>query len=185
MRLKEHILKIIIFAKNHISIFSRRECQKDFRCDYGACIDFRKRCNGQIDCADGSDEDTVLCSSTSIPSKNNITISSNVQSGKPPSRITQKPPVAIKPPKSSLPPTERGCIVPKQPSNGKWKMDKSLCIHGTDCDPLLTTNMLPPSVRINIHCNFGYRIVGPSSFYCGEDGQWSDTQIGLPQTFMG
>ena len=93
----------------------------------------------------------------------------DAQPEKPPSNITQKPPVEVKPPNMV------GCIVPKQPENGNWKMDKALCIYGRDCDPILHSNMLPPSIRINFHCNSGYRIVGKSSFYCGLDGNWSDT----------
>ena len=27
-----------------------------FRCNYGACIDGNKKCDGRIDCIDGSDE---------------------------------------------------------------------------------------------------------------------------------
>lgn len=36
-------------------------CPRGFRCRYGACVPKNSRCNGIEDCADGSDEDELLC----------------------------------------------------------------------------------------------------------------------------
>lgn len=36
-------------------------CPRGFRCRYGACVSRTSRCNGIVDCADGSDEDELLC----------------------------------------------------------------------------------------------------------------------------
>lgn len=36
-------------------------CPRGFRCRYGACVSRESRCNGIYDCADGSDEDELLC----------------------------------------------------------------------------------------------------------------------------
>lgn len=56
----------------HLTSFFRCPSYK-FRCDYGACIDKNKLCDGVRDCLDDSDEYPDICPSTpSIKQKREI-----------------------------------------------------------------------------------------------------------------
>lgn len=52
-----------------------------FRCRYGACVDKKVRCNGVNDCADGSDEDYLLCGASMDLTIVNFNTSGNVLPG--------------------------------------------------------------------------------------------------------
>ena len=56
-------------SPKHSITFSVCDAPLQFTCDSGACISIDKRCNEQIDCSDGSDEEN--CSLISIPSSYN------------------------------------------------------------------------------------------------------------------
>ena len=132
-------------------ICHRNVYRNSFRCNFGACIDLRKKCNERTDCADGSDEDTTLCS-------NVITMTENPPiNNRPPGKTTQKPPrgsVTYKPPKTGSN-SSSGCVLPNQPKNGVLMLDKSLCSLDEDCNPPVGTKTFPPGVRINYRCNLG------------------------------
>lgn len=99
--------------------------QTVFRCNYGACIDRDLKCNGVVNCADGSDEDPQLCSSSrptnSITTRRPATQQTNRPNQRPTQPETTDPYNANRPrptkdpgnPWASTPPTQR-------PNTNQW-----------------------------------------------------------------
>ncbi|XP_031849072.1 coagulation factor X [Nomia melanderi] len=124
-----------------------------FRCRYGACIDIDLKCNGVINCVDGSDEDPKLCTTTVRPTTRPVT---------PPVTYPVTPPTSK--PKVS-------CIAPAQPQNGFWKLHKSQCSTGEDCNVEQGVRFDPGAYLI-YSCNRGYKIEGRPDVICGLGGEW-------------
>ncbi|KZC10211.1 Limulus clotting factor C, partial [Dufourea novaeangliae] len=123
-----------------------------FRCRYGACIDGDLKCNGVTNCVDGSDEDPRLCKAP-------------VTSTERPQPVT--PPIT---PSWTLKP-RIFCSVPPQPQNGFWKLHKSQCATGENCDTEHDVKFEPGAYLI-YSCNPGYKIRGSSDVVCGLGGKW-------------
>lgn len=136
-----------------------------FRCNYGACIDGDLKCNGVINCVDGSDEDIKLCSSTSMTTSTTTSIPFI-----PPSRGTT----------STLPPwnpqQSNRCLVPPQPANGERKLHKSLCQTQENCDVREGVELSTGAYLIYT-CNSGYEINGSPDVFCGPEGKWLNIPI--------
>ncbi|XP_017890869.1 modular serine protease isoform X2 [Ceratina calcarata] len=136
-----------------------------FRCDYGACINGNFKCNGINDCVNGSDEDPKLCK-TERPERPTYP------------RPTPSPPTRSTPPtRPSVPPSVKpliGCIVPKQPKNGHWKLERSQCPQTDDDCDIAQGVQLEPGANLVYGCNTGFKLNGHGSVFCARDGKWSD-----------
>lgn len=126
-----------------------------FRCNYGACVDGDAKCNGIKDCADGSDEDPVLCR-----------VDSSTQSNTP--TVWEPPSTPQRPGKT--------CTVPPQPVNGHWKLHRSQCPNGQDCDVPQGTQ-LGPGTYLIYTCNPGYKLTGSSNVFCDAQGMWLNIPV--------
>ncbi|XP_012055337.1 PREDICTED: limulus clotting factor C-like [Atta cephalotes] len=133
-----------------------------FRCSYGACINGDLRCNGVIECVDGSDEDS-RCSETGWPSP--------LPTVRPTTETTRWP--------ISSPTPTRGtnaCRAPPQPQNGHWKLHRSQCSSGQECN-------VPEGMELGLgshlvySCNSGYKLRGPTDVSCSFEGKWLNIPV--------
>ncbi|KYM99092.1 Coagulation factor X [Cyphomyrmex costatus] len=133
-----------------------------FRCTYGACINGDLRCNGVVECVDGSDEDS-RCSETEWPSP--------LPTLRPTTETTRWP--------TPTPTPTRGtntCRAPPQPQNGRWKLHRSQCSGGQDCNVPEGTVLGLGSYLI-YSCDTGYKLRGPSDVSCSFEGKWLNIPV--------
>ncbi|XP_015521100.2 modular serine protease [Neodiprion lecontei] len=135
-----------------------------FRCNYGACIDGDLTCNGVRNCADGSDEDPLHCGGSGTPG--------------PVTPVTPTPTPPPTPRPSSRPPVARpsACLVPPQPSNGHWKLHRTLCSNELDCE-IPQGVELEPGTQLVYTCNSNYKARGSTEVFCAVTGTWSKTPV--------
>ncbi|KAF5269370.1 hypothetical protein FQA39_LY08762 [Lamprigera yunnana] len=137
--------------------------QNFFRCDYGACLAKSARCNDRNDCIDGSDEKGcpgLVTEPTKITPKTKPTPTKSIPT-KPP---TPETPVTDK---VTPPPVPDGCLIPKHPSNGEYRIGSSI-----DLKP---GNYAPPYSAIVTMCKNNYK-VNPTVkevYPLCMNGQWS------------
>ncbi|XP_043261980.1 modular serine protease-like [Colletes gigas] len=127
-----------------------------FRCHYGACIDNDLKCNGVINCADGSDEDPRTCRDDTETTTKRF-----------------EPPVT---PPWTPKPTRQFCSAPQQPENGYWKLHKSQCSTGENCD-IEQGIELQLGAYLVYTCRPGYKIRGSPDVVCGVGGKWLNIPI--------
>lgn len=139
-----------------------------FRCAYGACIDGDLQCNGVANCADSSDEDARLCRvgwPSPLPGQ--------------PTRGTTRPPPTRTPTSPTRPPVIPGtnvCRAPPQPQNGRWKLHRSQCSNGQECDVPEGTELGLGS-HLVYSCNSGYKIRGSTDVSCSFEGKWLNVPV--------
>ncbi|XP_071556851.1 modular serine protease [Temnothorax nylanderi] len=138
-----------------------------FRCAYGACIDGDLRCNRVDDCADGSDEDQGLCR-TGWPSV--------LPSVRPTTGTTRSPPTPAPTRPSGTPSGTNTCKAPPQPENGSWKLHRSQCSNGQDCNVPEGTELGLGSYLV-YSCDSGYKIRGSRDVSCSIGGKWLNIPV--------
>nr|XP_046488012.1 uncharacterized protein LOC124221770 [Neodiprion pinetum] len=65
------------------------------------------------------------------------------------------------------------CLVPPQPSNGQWKLHRTLCDSNRECD-VPQGLQLEPGSQLIYTCRPNYRINGNAAVFCGVKGTWSE-----------
>ncbi|XP_046750439.1 uncharacterized protein LOC124413710 isoform X2 [Diprion similis] len=65
------------------------------------------------------------------------------------------------------------CPVPPQPSNGQWKLHRTLCDSNRECDVAQGLH-LDPGSQLVYTCRPNYRIKGSTDVFCGVRGTWSE-----------
>lgn len=138
-----------------------------FRCAYGACIDGDLRCNGVVNCADGSDEDPILCGGK-WP----------FETPRPTPAVTPTATPAVTPTATPAvtPATMISCKAPPQPPNGQRKLYRSQCNSGQDCDVSEGVHLQLGSHLI-YSCNPGYNIRGATDVICNLEGNWLNIPV--------
>jgi len=68
------------------------------------------------------------------------------------------------------------CRAPPQPQNGHWKLDRSQCSSGRECNVPEGTELGLGSHLI-YSCNSGYKIRGPADVNCSIGGKWLNIPI--------
>lgn len=169
-----------MFSNFHIFYFLNHQNDKKhfpsrcdsyvFRCAYGACIDLDLRCNGAVNCADGSDEDPSLCvkGTTERPKVTTRPTANRPNTPRPTSRPTPRP--TQRP--TQRPTDEIHCSVPSQPQNGHYKLYKSHCPNRENCDVSPGIRSFEKGTQLIYSCNSGFRMEGYKDVLCGPDGKW-------------
>ncbi|KAG5324322.1 LFC factor, partial [Pseudoatta argentina] len=141
-----------------------------FRCSYGACINGDLRCNGVIECIDRSDEDSRCSETTGWPSP--------LPTVRPTTETTRWPVPTPTPTRWPVPtPTlTNACRAPPQPQNGRWKLHRSQCSGGQECNVPEGTELGLGSHLI-YSCNSGYKLRGPTDVSCSFEGKWLNIPI--------
>ncbi|KAG5307515.1 FA9 factor, partial [Acromyrmex insinuator] len=141
-----------------------------FRCSYGACINGDLRCNGVIECVDRSDEDSRCSETTGWPSP--------LPTVRPTTETTRWPVPTPTPTRWPVPtPTPtNACRAPPQPQNGRWKLHRSQCSGGQECNVPEGTELGLGSHLI-YSCNSGYKLRGPTDVSCSFEGKWLNIPV--------
>ncbi|XP_071639428.1 uncharacterized protein [Temnothorax longispinosus] len=140
-----------------------------FHCAYGACIDADLRCNRVDDCADSSDEDQELCRTGWPPV---------LPSVRPTTGTTRSPPTPAPTPTrpSRTPSGTNTCKAPPQPQNGRWKLHRSQCSDGQNCNVPEGTELGLGSYLV-YSCDSGYKIRGSPDVSCSIGGKWLNIPV--------
>ena len=126
-----------------------------FRCNYGGCIDRNLKCNGVANCADGSDEDQRLCGHLIV---------------------TAAPATTSIAPNIWIPSLKQSCVTPPQPKNGSWKLHKSQCASGEQCE-IPAGVQVEPGTYLVYACDPGYALKGSADVVCGPGHVWLNIPV--------
>ncbi|XP_058793453.1 low-density lipoprotein receptor-related protein-like isoform X2 [Phymastichus coffea] len=144
----------------------------EFQCRNGECIFGGYRCDGIAHCFDSSDEDWSICQNVvkKRPTGTNQRDNNGNQGGND---------------------TYQGgsggnngnnweqrlirCNIPPHPSNGRWKLHRSLCDSNIECRAPSDMKTMNPGSYLVYSCDKGFMINGTSDVLCGPDGQWIHT----------
>nr|NP_001155040.1 low-density lipoprotein receptor-like venom protein precursor [Nasonia vitripennis] len=136
----------------------------EFRCNNGQCIFAGYRCDGKAQCADSSDEDWQMCQQVS----------------------EEKPATTTRRPATQNPGSNNGgnwqrklrpCTVPSQPANGRWRLHRSLCDSGHECNAPSNVRSMDPGSYLVYNCDQGFTLKGNRDVLCGPNGQWITAPI--------
>ncbi|CAB0029484.1 unnamed protein product [Trichogramma brassicae] len=146
------------------------KCQANqFQCATGGqCIHLGYKCDGTRHCNDGSDESAATCGGVMRPldkpnnvntgtTNNNNNNNNNNNAGNSGSYQQSK---------------MQPCRVPPQPSNGRWRLHRSLCQSGRECNAPPSISSMEPGSYLVYNCDTGFRLLGNRDVLCGPEGKW-------------
>uniref|UniRef100_A0ABD2XEM3 Sushi domain-containing protein n=1 Tax=Trichogramma kaykai TaxID=54128 RepID=A0ABD2XEM3_9HYME len=151
------------------------KCQANqFQCATGGqCVHLGYKCDGTRHCNDGSDESAATCGGSNNNGNNvmrplekpnnnvntgtNNNNNNNNNGGNSGSYQQSK---------------MQPCRVPPQPSNGRWRLHRSLCQSGRECNAPASISSMEPGSYLVYNCDTGFRLLGNRDVLCGPEGKW-------------